>query len=194
MNGQQQIGVVGVEPAPEQHPVRANLSFHERLKLFATYLVQGFTDDGETIQYDWEAAFAAGIGNNKDSSKALASRYKRSHVVLAEMHAHRIRLEGEQVAHRAEVWDMWRSLYQESTATRKIKVPVMGRDGKVKGFTKTVVYNPALAEKIIEKMARAAQILDDGNRGGAVAASAPIIIAAAAEMSIDDWSRAHGGK
>jgi len=187
-----QLGIDGIEAAPVVERARlCNLALQERLRLFARYLVQGFDDAGLPVDSNTAAALAAGIGSNRESARALAARYIRSPVVIAEMGLHRTRLEGEADANRAEVVGYWRQLVQENTAQRKIKVPVMDDAGKVTGFKEVYRYDAVLAEKVVEKMARATGVLKDGKTIDAQPGDT-VIIAGKADLSAEEWGEKYG--
>lgn len=188
----EQLVINGVEPEVKNSNIPSNLALKEKLKLFARYLVYGFTDDGESIDYQWQAAYYAGIGNSKDSASTLSTRYINNPVVIAEMLLQRAKLEGEAESNRAEVFGYWRKLVQENTGERKVRMPTHDANGNVTGFVETYHYEPAVAEKVIEKMAKATKVLDD-SKSSSGAGTQPLVIVGKSNMKEEEWMSAYGG-
>ena len=188
----EQLVINGVEPEVKNSNIPSNLALKEKLKLFARYLIYGFTDEGESIDYQWQAAYYAGIGNSKDSASTLSTRYLNNPIVIAEMALQRAKLEGEAESNRAELFGYWRKLVQENTGERKVRKPTQDANGNVTGFVDAYHYEPVVAEKVLEKMAKAAKVLDDG-KVSSVANAQSVVIVGKSDMQEDEWLAAYGG-
>ncbi len=189
-----QTTIPGIEPAPEPEKVTGvNALLEERLKRFARYLVLGHTEDGSEITSDTHAAELAGIGSNHNSSRNLSARYKKHPVVKAEMHRVRTYFAGQVEASAQEVWGGWRDLLQQTTGQVKVKVPVYNSKGEFVGNKPQRVFKPDVAERVLEKMAKAVGVLDEKSTGQDGAGAMPaVIIAATAEVDADEWAKKYG--
>lgn len=188
-----QTTIPGIEPAPEPEKVTGvNALLEERLKRFARYLVLGHTEDGSEITSDTHAAELAGIGSNHNSSRNLASRYKKHPVVRAEMHRIRTHFAGQADASAQEIWGGWRDLLQQSTGQVKVKVPVYNAKGEFLGEKHQRMFKPDVAAKVLEQMAKAAGVLNDKPVEQVGAGLPPIIIAAQADIDADEWAKKYG--
>lgn len=195
------MGEQGLIPGVDAIPAKdgggkcAGLSIRERLLVFARLLVLQHDEDGLAVPTAVDAAVAAGLvanPDNRDSAKSLASRHRRNPVVMAEISRLRAQIEGEQDASRAEVLGMWRGLYSELTGKRKIRVASHDAEGNFTGFKQTLIYKPELAEKVVEKMARAAGVLEDGRKAVQVDVGERVLISGVPVMSDSEWEAAHG--